>query len=550
MVVRAGSTIPAWIAIALAACGDEPMPPAACASFPQQTVGVGEEVILEPCFSDPEAGTLTLAARSSDPEVATGEVLGDDVRIAGVSPGTAAVTVTATDPDMLTAEVAIDVLVPNRPPALVGSIPSFRLEAGAVLRLVLSEYFVDPDGQELAYDAVSLNPLVASVAVSADTLVITGVARGETTVTVTATDPGGLSATAPVNVRVRVNQPPVVVEAIPPELIGTDQTTFRMLSQHFRDPDGDELVYDATSSDPRIASVALSADTLIITGVAIGETTVTVTATDPGGLSATTEWDVSVADRHFRDDFESEASLDNWEVPEGTIAAIDNGKLVLTGAGGVQLAFVRRPWRAKDWTATARMANVTEDSWVQLSLWLTLDSRPAEAFLLQVGADPDDHWRTGDDSNWWLVAKRETSRGVRFEVVANGESAAVGDVGEMMDVTLSHVGPELSVTIADTVVFSTTDMGNGSQYSVDHLSLAVWAKLGATATGVFDRVEADGARPSVRQSTQHGSLPPHGAAARDEFGAIKWLRMGTRFRRLALEATHYRNRSKLSAKDH
>ena len=457
-IVRRSFTMPVWLPVVLVACGDGPMPPVACSTFPEQTIAVGKAVILEPCFEDPEMGALTLAAESSRPEVATVEVLGDGVQIAGVYKGTAVITVTATDADMLTAELAIQVVVPNRAP--------------------------------------------------------------------------------------------VVILAIPEDLVGTDQTIFRHLDRHFGDPDGDELVYDATSSDARIAAVSLSADKLAVTGGYRGAATVTVTATDPEGLSAATEWDVDVVDpaSRFRDDFESEASLDNWAVAASTTVAIDNGELVLTGADGEQSAFVRRPWRAKDWTATARMANVTEDSWVQLSLWLTLDSRPAEAFLLQVGADPDDHWRTGDDSNWWLVAKRETSRGVRFEVVANGESAAVGDVGEMMDVTLSHVGPELSVTIADTVVFSTTDMGNGSQYSVDHLSLAVWAKLGATATGVFDRVEADGARPSVRQSTQHGSLPHHGVGARVESGAIKWLRMGTRFRRLALEAAHDRNRSTLSAK--
>ena len=34
--------------MAPAACGDHPMPPAACGAIPQQTVTVGEHVLVEP----------------------------------------------------------------------------------------------------------------------------------------------------------------------------------------------------------------------------------------------------------------------------------------------------------------------------------------------------------------------------------------------------------------------------------------------------------------------------------------------------------------------
>ena len=492
MVARRGFAIPAWLTFALVAC-DERLPPVACSNFPQQTVVVGEDVVLEPCFEDPEMGALALAAQSSNPEVATAEVLGDEVRIAGVYPGTAAITVTATDPDMLTAELAIEVLVPNRPPLLRVEIPPVRMEAGDTVRLALSDYFLEPDGQELVYDAISKDTLVMTVALSADTVAVTGVSAGEDVVAVTATDPEGLSATGAIRVTVRVNRPPVVVETFPPERVAPEQTIFHQLRDHFEDPDGDELVYDARSSDTLVASVALLlADTLAVTGGRLGAATVTVTATDPGGLSATAEWEVTVIDQvlHFRDDFESEASLDDWEVAEGTTAEINNGGLGLSSMDGEQWAFVRRPWVARDWTATARMVNVTEDSWVQLVLWFSAD-RPADGFALQVGKDANHHWEQRD-TNWRLLE----NLGDEWKVIASGESEAVEGAGELVDVTLSHVGPELSVEIGDTVVFSTRDIGSSSKYFVSHVSLAVWPTPDATGTqtGAFDWVEVNGAR--------------------------------------------------------
>ena len=60
------------------------------------------------------------------------------------------------------------------------------------------------------------------------------------------------------------------------------------LSAAFSDPDEDTLTFSgATSSDTAIATVALSGSTLTITAVAAGMSTISVTATDPGGLSAT-----------------------------------------------------------------------------------------------------------------------------------------------------------------------------------------------------------------------------------------------------------------------
>ncbi|MCY3943065.1 MAG: Ig-like domain-containing protein, partial [Gemmatimonadetes bacterium] len=69
------------------------------------------------------------------------------------------------------------------------------------------------------------------------------------------------------------------------------------LAAHFSDPDGDELMYGASSSNTSIATVSVSGATAQVTAVAAGNATVTVTATDPGGLFANQTFTVTVPNR-------------------------------------------------------------------------------------------------------------------------------------------------------------------------------------------------------------------------------------------------------------
>lgn len=63
--------------------------------------------------------------------------------------------------------------------------------------------FVDPNGDPLSYTAWSSNPFIATAAVLGTTLIVSsGFDEGRATVTVTATDPGGLTATLPIPVNV------------------------------------------------------------------------------------------------------------------------------------------------------------------------------------------------------------------------------------------------------------------------------------------------------------------------------------------------------------
>lgn len=64
--------------------------------------------------------------------------------------------------------------------------------------------------------------------------------------------------------------------------------------RNFTDPDGDRLTYTATSSNTRVVRVSLAGTILELVAVNSGQTSVRVIATDPGGLSATLTFDVTV----------------------------------------------------------------------------------------------------------------------------------------------------------------------------------------------------------------------------------------------------------------
>ena len=290
-----------------AACGDggtEPEPPqpnrAPVAQSPiaAQTVPVGETVVLSvaSAFSDPDGDGLTYAVTSSAPSVASVTVSGVNVTVTGVSAGTANVTLTASDPSGLSAQQAFQVTVPNRPPEVTDSIPDQTPQAGDTVSVNLAQHFSDPDGDDVAYEASSSDVAVASASVSGSVLTIAAVGSGTASVTVTASDPSGLSAQQTLQVTVP-SQPPEVTDSIPDQTLHAGDTVSVNLLQHFSDPDGDELTYEASSSAVAVASTSVSDGVLTIAAVGSGIANVTVTASDPTRLSAQQTLRVTVPNR-------------------------------------------------------------------------------------------------------------------------------------------------------------------------------------------------------------------------------------------------------------
>ena len=84
----------------------------------------------------------------------------------------------------------------NRPPEPVGTVPPQALaESGPVLGVSMEAYFSDPDDDPLTYAAASSNEGAVTAFASGDTVWLAPGAAGTASVTVTAQDPDGLSAT-------------------------------------------------------------------------------------------------------------------------------------------------------------------------------------------------------------------------------------------------------------------------------------------------------------------------------------------------------------------
>ena len=168
----------------------------------------------EATTDEDEALTVDVLANDTDPD-------GDSLRVESVSApahGTTGVasdggvtytpaanyhgvdrfTYVVSDPDGLTAEAAVEVMVlsVNDPPVTVGVIPDQPLhEGGGSVDLDLAPFFDDIDGDPLTYRAVSSDTDVATTSVAGTVLTLTPVVYGSAMVRVTAEDPEGLTAT-------------------------------------------------------------------------------------------------------------------------------------------------------------------------------------------------------------------------------------------------------------------------------------------------------------------------------------------------------------------
>ena len=270
-------------------------------SFP--TIPASQSVDAANAFSDVDGDALTYKASSSDASVATVAVSGSTVTVTAVRGGLATITVGARDVDgsNTRTRLTFDVVVASRPPVAVGSAPGLTTRSGERSTHNVSGFFSDPDDDELAYAASSSNTSVAEASVSDSTVTVTGVGIGAATITVTATDVDGSNTSATQTFDATVeNGPPAAVGTLAALRLmpgGGDEEV--AVSGAFRDPDGDELTYSATSSNARVATVAASGSTVTVTPLAWGAATIAVTATDADGSNESTSqtFEVEVVNR-------------------------------------------------------------------------------------------------------------------------------------------------------------------------------------------------------------------------------------------------------------
>lgn len=285
-------------------------------------VGASTPVDLADYASDADGDTLVYGAQSLNPAVATVTpsglaIPGSVITITGVSGGEAQIAVGVTDgksaPVTRTFLAVVTAPEPdNRAPVLLTSnlIPhvvysDFRI--GATMDYDLSMHFQDPDADTLMYGAKSANPMVASITGDANTgmFTLTAVGKGDTTVTVMATDPDGASAQQTFKVGVGSKAPTLVNVSNVVALVLQDGMTMQTLDlmAYFNDPEGDDLTFAiADAGDTSIATVTEpdAMDMITITAVAMGKTMIEVTAADSDNDPVSLMLDVRVSDRPNR----------------------------------------------------------------------------------------------------------------------------------------------------------------------------------------------------------------------------------------------------------
>ena len=322
--------------------------PTTVGTIPNQTVYLpGSSITIDavPYFNDADGDTLTYTVSDSD---LANQRIGISLTAAGqvtiwatLNTGSVTVRVHAADASAFATQIFTVTVVANNAPTAVGTIPDQTLSGPAFTGTVdVSSYFSDADGDSLTYTATSADTATVTVSVSTATVTVTAVAKGSATITVTATDTRGATGTQTFSVTVsNDNNAPIAVGTIPNQLLqfGGSKVTFNAL-QYFSDPNGDTLAASA-------ASIHRSNDAIIdVTGYgnwdidvvpkAAGTATITLTAKDPGGLSATQSFSVKV----------NKAPEANGTIPDGSITFGDNGYSVdvssyFTDANGDALTY-------------------------------------------------------------------------------------------------------------------------------------------------------------------------------------------------------------------
>ena len=182
------------------------------------------------------------------------------------------------------------------------------------------------------------------------------------------------------------NQAPQAVGSMPDLEISVGQTDSQDVTEYFSDPDGDTLSYEVESSATSVATASVTGSGISVTGATEG--TVTVTANDQDGLSATQSFEVTVMSG-FRDDFDSSASLSDWEASDEVEAEVVDGILRLTLTSDDGFGHVTHDLGGRiesDWEASARMGSADTEAWPSLWIW-TGDSRYT-LYSLDIGVFP------------------------------------------------------------------------------------------------------------------------------------------------------------------
>ena len=239
------------------------------------TAGVSVRVDVAAGFS----GTVdAYGATSGDTAVVTVTTSGSVITLSGVAAGTATVTVTATNTTGSASQSFAVTVAPSAPTA-TGTLAAQTLPAGDSVDVDIAGAF---SGTVDSYVVTSSNGAVLDVALAGSVVTLTGVAAGSATVTVVAANTAG-SATQTMAVTVNLPPAPTLGAQLAAQTLQVSETLAVDIASGFN---GRIDSYTAAVGDTNTLTVSVDGSQITLTGVAVGSTTVTVTAINAAGRAA------------------------------------------------------------------------------------------------------------------------------------------------------------------------------------------------------------------------------------------------------------------------
>ncbi|MDE2975006.1 MAG: hypothetical protein OXU64_09885 [Gemmatimonadota bacterium] len=264
----------------------------------------------------------------------------------------------------------------------------------------------------------------------------------------------------------------------------------KTLRHCFDDPDGERLTITAKASDPEVVSTlvwSLGAwdrdPTVQVKGLSPGISTVTITAEDPSGQTASIDVALEVFELVvvWREDFDDR----------------EDGKAVI-GAG----SWLRKSgFTADEWELTASLGQAKENDHETLPGLLSYYGGTNPIYLgMGFGYDSAKRFGAGDPHNFVMVYFNDTDGWTTDDDLWGYSGACKNDPGELMDVAFANLFGDLTATCGTTLVLRVNRADKGWPHitTIDNTYLSA---VGIQYV-VFDWVQLAALAPEDEQSAR------------------------------------------------
>ena len=257
-----------------------------------------------------------------------------------------------------------------------------------------------------------------------------------------------------VNVEVITEGAPEVCNTLEPLTLKEGESSEQVTC--FTDPEDERLSLSAVSSSDLIATAEMLGEVVSVTGQGEGQAEVTVTATDPGGLSADVSFTVLVEPAEdtistpqslLKDDFTSLS--DGWEPQDVTAHGIEDGRLWIASDDKDKPAIFWHAVNTENPLIRARIENATDDFWSTL----LMDMGDGRYIALVVGADISRMSNFPFQTNFLIMIYDANTKkwGAPFNLRETPHPAIPGP-GTPMDVEFQFNGRDIEVRVNDRTI--------------------------------------------------------------------------------------------------